>query len=371
MAPPRARDALGMRVPPAWAASAAMRLRGSLGRLHARMAPGFQLVLERLFGLVDNQALHCAVTLGLPDLLAKGPRTARELAAAAGADEDAVARLLRFLVMRGFFEHEAGRYSNNAASDVLRADHPYSWRDWVLFFGSAWNLEIWKRMGERVRTGRPAPEAALGVPFFSYLNETNPEAGKAFNGAMAAGSRVQAMLFAETVDLRGVEHACDVGGGTGSVLAHLLQVNARLRGTAFDLPTLGEQARAVFERAGVAGRASFVGGDFFERVVPGCDLYTLFAVIHDWDDEDCARILENVRKAMAPGARVMVVEGVVPPHDGEDFRKVSDMLMLVLGDGGRERTAAEFDALWPRAGLRCRRVITLPSLFKVFELEAP
>ncbi len=73
---------------------------------------------------------------------------------------------------------------------------------------------------------------------------------------------------------------------------------------------------------------------------------------------------------MAQGARIMVVEGVIPDHDHNDFRKLSDMLMLVLGDGGRERTMAEFEALWARAGLRQSRVVTLPSLFRVFELEA-
>lgn len=347
---------------------AALRLRASAGMLHARMAPGFTLVLDRVFGLVDTKALYCAVDLGLPDLLAGGPRTAAQLAAMAGADPDAVERLLRFLVMRGVFRHRHGRYANNAASDRLRADHPYSFRDWVLFFGSEWNLRIWNAMPDRVRTGRVAATAALGVPFFSYLTNENREAGRVFAGAMAAGSRLQGMLFAETIDLRGVTHVCDIGGGSGSVLAHLLRVHPRLQGTVFDLPQLEPEARVVFEQAGVADRASFAGGDFFAAVPPGHALYLLFAVVHDWDDDRCALILSNIRRVMAPGGRIMVIEGIVPLHNREHMLKTTDMLMLVLGDGGRERTAAEFAALWQRAGLRLTRRITLPSTFEVFEL---
>lgn len=365
---PRSREALGAPVPPPWAVRTGLRVRGLFGMLHSRMVPGFNLVLERVLGLVDTKALYCAVDLCLPELLAGGPRTAAQLAAATDSDPDAIERLMRFLVSRGIFKHRNGRYANNGASDRLRADHPYSFRDWVLFFGSDWNLRIWNEMPGRVRTGRLPAEAAFGVPFFTYLGKENREAGRAFAGAMAAGSRLQAMLFAESIDFRGVNHVCDIGGGSGSVLAHLLRVHPGLRGTVLDLPELAPEAQAVFEAAGVTDRATFVGGDFFEAVPTDCDLYLMFAVVHDWDDDRCALILSNIRQAMAAGGRIMVIEGAVPTHDGEHFLKTTDMLMLVLGDGGRERTAAEFETLWGRAGLRLSRRTMLPSTFEVFEL---
>ncbi len=364
----RSREALGAPVPPPWAVRAGLRIRAAVDQLHSRMVPGFNLVLERVLGLVDTKALYCAVDLRLPELLADGPQTSVQLAVASESDPDAIERLLRFLVSRGFFKHRNGRYANNAASDILRADHPYSCRDWVLFFGSEWNARIWNEMPGRVRTGKAAAEAALGVPFFTYLTDTNAEAGREFAGAMAAGSRLQGLLFAENIDLGGVKQVCDIGGGSGSVLAHLLRVHPELRGVVFDLPQLEPEARAVFEAAGVGGRATFVGGDFFEAVPAGCDLYLLFAVVHDWDDARCALILSNIREAMVPGGRIMVIEGIVPTHGGEHFLKTTDMLMLVLSDGGRERTDPEFETLWERAGLRLSRRTMLPSTFQVFEL---
>ncbi len=365
---PAARDAFGMPVPPPVAVRLGLRLRSAVGRLHRRMVPGFNLVLERVMGVVDTKALYCAVDLDLADRLAAGPRTAAQLAAETGSDADAIERLMRFLVSRGFFRRDRDAYRNNGPSDRLRRDHEYSFRDWVLFFGSDWNLRIWNEMPVRVRTGRPAAEAAFGVPYFTYLEDVNPDAGRAFAGAMAAGSRMQAMLFAEAIDLSSARHLCDVGGGTGSVLAHVLRVHPHLRGTVFDLPALQPAAEALLEHAAVSERATFIGGDFFESVPAGCDLYTMFAVIHDWDDERCIAILSNIRRTMAPDGRIMVVEGVVPDHDGDHFLKTTDMLMLVLGDGGRERTEGEFARLWERAGLQVARRTMLPSTFEVFEL---
>ncbi|KAA0233325.1 MAG: hypothetical protein JJLCMIEE_00398 [Acidimicrobiales bacterium] len=367
---PRARDVLGMPVPPSWATLAATRIRNLLGSTHARMTPGFGLVLERLYGLLDNKALFCVVELGVPELLAGGPLTAREIAAAAGAEPDAIERVMRYLVSRGMFSSSGGtRYANNAATEILRGDHPYSWRDWVLFFGSEWNWDIFNRMLDRVTTGASPTESAFGSPFFDYVNEVNPEAGKAFNGAMAAGSRVQSALFAEAIDFSPYRTICDVGGGTGSTLAHVLLSHAHLRGAVFDLPALETEATLVLQDPRLeSSRAEFLGGDFFEAVPAGFDLYTLFAVVHDWDDDDCVRILANISDA-GPSATIMVVEKPLDPGPGADFAKSSDLLMLVLGEGGRERTAEEYESIFGRAGLTVAHRATLPSLFEVFELQ--
>src|SRR5207245_2082759 len=136
-------------------------------------------------------------------------------------------------------------------TDILRADHPWSWRDWVVFFGSDWNGEIWNRFGVRLR-GDDASRAAYGTDFFTYINEHRPEAGEAFNGAMASGSRVQGLLFAERYDFAGLTSMCDVGGGTGSVLVDVLTAHPGIRGTVFDLPALAPGAQRTIAAGGVA-----------------------------------------------------------------------------------------------------------------------
>lgn len=363
-----AREALGMPVPPVAAVKAVSRVRRGMAALDLRMGTPFQVVLDRAFGILDTKTLSTVVMLGVPEALADGPMTSAEVAARVGADADALERVLRYLSSRGVFKRRRrGRWANNSASNLLRADHPYSWRDWAVFMGASWNTSIWDSFEVRVRGAGTACEAAHGQAFFDYVN-SHPDAAAAFNGSQAAGSRVQGAIFAEHVDFDGVSTVCDVGGGSGSVLTAVLRAHPAASGVVLDLPALESAAAAVFEGGGVAARAGFVGGDFFSSVPGGFDLYTLFAVVHDWGDDECVSILGNVRAALKPGARVMVVEGHLPKHAGADFIKAADMLMLAYSAAGRERTLGEFDALFRRAGLVQRRRVTLPSLFDVFEL---
>jgi len=138
----------------------------------------------------------------------------------------------------------------------------------------------------------------------------------------------------------------------------------------FDLPGLAEAAGGALAARGVSDRCEFVAGDFFTAVPEGHDLYTLFAIVADWDDERCTTILGNIRRSMAPGARVLVTEMPVPEGPAPSFAKVMDLEMLILTGSGRERTAPEYRALFGRAGFAVQREIPLPSLFTVFELAA-
>ena len=59
-------------------------------------------------------------------------------------------------------------------------------------------------------------------------------------------------------------------------------------------------------------------GDFF-AAVPEADLYLLKMVLHDWDDEQCVRILRNCRTAVRPNGRALIVEMVIGELGGPDF----------------------------------------------------
>ena len=62
----------------------------------------------------------------------------------------------------------------------------------------------------------------------------------------------------------------------------------------------------------------------------------------------------------APGARVVAVERVLPPGDAPHPGKLGDLNLLVMA-GGRERTEAEFGALFAGAGFALTRVVPLPE----------
>jgi hypothetical protein len=355
-------------VPPAWIVRPLLATRNSVARLHRAMVPAEVPVLERSLGIIDTKALAVVAELGVADALVDGPHSAADLAQRCGADADALGRVLRYLVGRGVFRRTRdGRFRNNRASTLLRDDHPRSLRAWARFVGADWHVATWNRLDHSVRTGQSGATAALGHPFWEYLTETDPEAGALFEAAMASTSAIQMEIVASKVDFAG--RVCDVGGGTGTLLAAVLRANPDTTGVLFDLPSVVAKAPAVLEASGVGGRVEIVGGSFFEAVPPGCDRYLLQAIVHDWDDESCITFLGACREAMAPGGRVLVVEAVVPEHDGDHFTKAVDLEMLVDTGAGRERTRAEFDALFQRAGLRVRRVVPI-ALSAVFELEA-
>jgi len=350
-----------------------MRLRNRIGWLHAVAVPPQLLVMERMGGMVEAKIVSLIAELGVPDLLAAGPRTAADLAREAGVNADALDRALAYLVSRGLLGRTRdGRYRNNGFSDVLRSDHPESMREWARFFGSDWHWDIWNQAGHSLATGEPGTVAAFGEPYFDYLTRTRPQAGATFNAALAGTSAIAGPIIAKGYDFSGVQRLCDIGGGTGVLLAGILAAYPSLRGVVFDLPEVAEQARANLSERGLTDRVDIVGGNFFEAVPTNCDAYMMQSVIHDWDDSSCVKILSNVREAMAPGARVLVIENVLGPEPSpaDQFARTFDLVMLVITGAGRERTRAQFDSLFAGAGLRVRRDVTLPSLFHVLELEA-
>jgi hypothetical protein len=362
-----------MRTPPTWLVKPAIAVRGAVARAHARMAPPFAVVVERTNAMIEAKALAVAVELRVPDRLHAGPRHATELAREVDADADALDRLLGFLVACGLLGRARdGRYENNAVSDVLRADHPDSVREWPRFMGAKWQWEIWNELPHSVVTGGDGTLAAHGVPYFEYVNEANPEAGDTFNRALAQLGTIMAPLIAGGYDFGRARRVCDVGGGTGTLLAEILRRHPSTRGVLFELESLHDAARANLAARGVADRCEVVAGDFFTAVADGCDVYVLQAVVHDWDDERAVTILTNVRKAMAPGARLLVIENLLDADGREKDRLTRgfDLLMLVLTGAGRERTREQFEALFARAGLRLERDITLPSLLHMLEVTA-
>lgn len=342
-------------------------LRRRLAGAHRRSAPPSIQVLEGLYGLLDNRVLGLLVELDLPDLLDR-PRTTGDLAEATGSDEANLDRLLRSAASRGFVDCDrGGRYRPNAVTEILRRDHPNSWRGWVEFAGSDWFWDAVRHLDAPVQGHGSGVEAATGSTFFEFVDSVRPDAGKAFNRAMAAGAAVQALALERALDWSSIGSVCDVGGGTGATLEHLLSAHSHLEGVLLDLPGVVAGARAALTAGELAGRCRVEGGSFFERVPAGIDRYLLLAIVHDWDDPAAVSILRRVCEAMDPQARAFVVEGVLSDRPRDEFVQASDLLMCALASG-RERTADQFDALFAESGLTLLRTVPLLTGFVAFEL---
>jgi hypothetical protein len=342
-------------------------VRNGIARLHRGMVPPEVALVEASFGIIDTKTLAVVADLGVADQLASGPMPAAELAAACAVDADALARVLRYLVGRGFFARTRdGRFRNNKRSALLR-DIDGTSRAWMQFFGADWHVSGWNHLAHSVRTGASAAELALGRPFWEYLTEVNADAGTVFDAAMESVSSVQKQAIARKYPWDSYDTVCDVGGGTGTLLTAILAGYPKLHGVLFDLAPVVAKSAPVLAAASVTDRVQVIGGDFFVAVPEGCDCYLLEAIVHDWDDASCVRFLSNCRDAMTPDGRVLVLETLMPTHDGDHFAKATDLEMLVDTGKGRERTRDEYTTLFAEAGLRINRTIPI-AITTIFEL---
>ena len=311
---------------------------------------------QMLQGFWVTQALYVTAKLGITDLLAAGPRTADDLARETGTHARALYRLLRAVASVGVLsEDEAGAFGLTDLGQYLRADHLQSARGWALYVGEPMMYGTWQHLLHSVTTGEPAFRHLHGVDPWEY-RARHPDVGAVFDNAMTSNSLWQRDAVVASYDFSGERTVVDVAGGHGALLAGILAANPRARGVLFDQPHVVAGAEPVLRAAGVADRCALVGGSFFEAVPDGGDVYLLKAIVHDWDDAQAAAILRICRRAMTPGARLLLIERVLAPGDAPDPAKYADLNMLVML-GGQERTADEFAALYEAAGFRLTRVI--------------
>jgi hypothetical protein len=234
------------------------------------------------------------------------------------------------------------------------------------------DLPIWQAWGgmeESVRSGKPSFAHVHGAAMFEYLT-THPDSARRFDEAMTASSRLLNDAVAEAYDWTQFGSIVDVGGGLGSTLAAILGTSPRTRGILFDLPHVIERSRAYLVEHGPAERCRTEVGDFFESVPVGADAYFMKHIIHDWDDETCVRILSNCRKAMPERGKLVLCEKLIAPGNEPSSAKLLDLVMLVMTDGGRERSEDEYRALLRRAGLRLRRVVPTRADISLLEITS-
>lgn len=323
-----------------------------------------QQLLEMILSGILSQAIGVAAELGIPDLLAEGPQSAAELAAAVQVQSDKLHRLLRYTASYGIFRDTGdGRFELTPLASLLRSDKSSSVRAagrLVEHFSRAFPFLL-----DNLRTGKCAFDSAFGKPVFEYFPE-HPQHAAIFDAAMSSfhGGETEAALNAYPLD--GVKTLCDVGCGNGAVIAAALAMYPSMTGILFDLDHVIERTRAGLAATKVAARCRFETGSFFETAPSGADVYIVRHVIHDWQDAEAIRILRTIRSAMGSRARLLIMEAVVPEGNDPSFAKMADMAMM-LWPNGLERTAGEFRALLDAAGFDLAGITPTASPVSVIE----
>lgn len=314
------------------------------------------------------QGIHAVAFLGVADHMSASPAPVSELARAVSADEDALYRVLRMLVPAGLFREGTQRwFSLTDLGALLRTDHANSMRGFAIYNGTPWHWGMWGELGRSVRSGAPArPDGEKML--FDFL-AGDERAAAIFDAAMADLSNARDVSAISGYDFGRFATVADIGGGEGRLVRSVLRAFPAVNGILFDQPAVIERARAKIGAEGLSDRCSIVAGSFFESVPAGADVYMLKQVLHDWPDDKAAIILRNCRQAMGRQALLLAIEMVVPDDAGPSLAKLSDIEMLVA-TGGRERTLAEYDALFAGAGLRRTATHQTRSPFTLLEGRA-
>jgi SAM-dependent methyltransferase len=310
-------------------------------------------VMQMMMAAWTAQVISAVTCLRVPELLAKhGSLTARQLTETHGVDArpEFLERALRVCASVGILTEAAdGRFGPTPLSAVLTPESPDSVRAFVELIGGRW----WKLMGalpEALRTGQNQTKAQTGrEPWESSDANRQEQFGRAMK------SRVQDTRgVLEHYDFSRAHTVVDVGGGFGHLALAILQRHPRVKAIVLDLPDVVAlaQRHAMAEDPAVLERLTFVGGDMFADV-PNGDVYVLKTVIHDWDDARCVQVLRNCRVRLPADGRVLCVDKVLPPLGDTSAAgaKLLDMLMMVSLPG-KERTEAEWRAIFEQAGLR-------------------
>ncbi len=308
-------------------------------------------VLDLLVAFRRSKAMFAAVSLGVFDALAAGPKAAPALAAELGAHPDALPRLLDACVGLGLLRRDPAGYANApAAAAYLTSDSPRRLTGYLRFTDEVlWKL--WADLDGALRDGTAGWGRTFGWdgPVFASIFRT-PEQRREFLMGMHGYGLISSPRVVEAFDLSRFRRLADLGGATGHLAVAACRRYPELRAVVFDLPEVVPLARELVAAAEVADRVEVSAGDFFADPLPDADLYTLGRILHDWTEDKILTLLRRAYDRLPVGGAVLVAEKLIADdRAGPDWAQMQDLNMLLVTEG-KERTLGEYAELLRRAG---------------------
>lgn len=304
--------------------------------------------------------LYAALKLGLPERLSARPWTADALAAELGLSSPHLNRFLRGLASLGICaEYPDGSFALMPQGQCLLPGSPSRlWEKVQIVVAQYW--QPWADLAATIATGKPAFEHVFGTNVLDWRRD-HPEDGALFDSYLAQETVAQAPAIIAALDVSRVTKVADIGGGYGGLLAALLQAHSHLAGILFDRSHRIEAAVPFLQSQGVATRVQRIGGDILTEVPVEAGLYLLNGVLQQCDDAHARAILSNCREAMPEGARLAIVERVLPEHAADDPAAIMFDLHMMAITGGRLRSLAGLGALLSQAGFALAKATRMPS----------
>ncbi|XP_010432829.1 PREDICTED: indole glucosinolate O-methyltransferase 4 [Camelina sativa] len=227
-------------------------------------------------------------------------------------------------------------------------------------------FKTWTHLKDMIQEGKDAFSSAHGVKLFEYIGLDEQFAG-IFNQAMSeTSSMVMKKILEVYKGFKDVNTLVDIGGRLGTTLNLITCKYPQIKGINFDLAE-------VLATAPSYPGVEHVSGDMFIEVPKGDAIFMKW-ILHDWNDEDCVKILKNCWKSLPEKGKVVTVDIVTPtePKSDDFFSDIvfgMDMLMLTQQSGGKERSFSQFEALASASGFHKCEIAALAYTFSVIEFH--
>jgi hypothetical protein len=323
-----------------------------LQRLADRLLPAHLAAAEHGHAFARAHILSTMSMLGIADQLSAHSQDTRTIAERTGCDPDAAHRLLRAACVFGAARMDKhGRVRRTRLSRSIRTDSRHRIGDWCTYLASEAHQAAWATLPESVRTGKPAFRQRHGMSLFDHFAD-NPAEGQTFSRGLGGLTLSEAAFVIGSYPFPRSGVVCDLAGGQGVLLAEILHAHPELQGMIVEAPDELTRAAEYLTAAGVAHRVELRHGDLLAGIDATADLYLLKWIRHDWDDDTCVSILKAVAATMPPAAKILIIEGNQKPNHPDARFAMIDLEMLVVTEGGRERSADEYNILINRAGLK-------------------
>jgi predicted O-methyltransferase YrrM len=312
-------------------------------------------IFEQYRGSYGSELLAAAVChFNVFSLLRQEPRDFESLRSALGLQRRPAVVLMTALRAMGLLRIDS---QGRLALSALARHHlpPESAYDVGGYIGLSATSPGVLEMVERLRTNRPKDNSSAGTAFVyrdgAASAMENEDLARHFTMALAGRAKNVAPVLGDRVSLNGCRTLLDLGGGTGIYSIALLKRNPNLTATVIDRPEVLRVAEEFRTRYGVEERLDLVSGDMLADDLPKADVILLSNVLHDWDEEDCAKLVMRCSQALKPGGRILVHDVFLHDElDGPLPIALYSAALFTLTEG-RAYSVAEYRQWLEAAGL--------------------